>query len=561
MNTEQPVIVTSQSEQMERSGWLAVLLVLGISAYAAFAQRPAIATDVGTYLLANATSHGTKPTVLTSVDPQDLSQDRHSPITWWPASYGAIPALVDQSAAVIGANLNSGEVIQWTTFIGWVLGIFFWFWFFKLVCPPKALPWIFLCFLTARYSHANFYLYDGGEFFYWAFFPAILLLNYKAAVSDKSKLISVYLAAGAGAMTPMLVLLKYSAGLSCVGFGVGWLWLIYTGRVSKRAFINWCINAGVISGFIFWLGMIPEGNPTQVDSPIQWTPLLWIPGAWLFAMTDLGTLLNKFTLDLLPPMGSHHDGSEGWLFLPAALLVWWILRKYSPPSPKEKSITSNIEQARPLLIGHLLGFSIVLVVFLVRGSAIHMDTRFLRPAAIAILPLLLPALWNTCAASSLRIRVPAVFLLATFTLIPSLYGVAALGHKTFIRSQYAERLTDSNGLRHDLLSRTGDAAAFFEQLNKQTTSDDVIYLLEPTMGIPLKERRLFIEEHAHLRTKETLASRSYRGKPAGTLYIPLPKRLVEDGRAEAIKNSFRDITDWSKSTIESQPDWILLLGR
>ena len=190
-----------------------------------------------------------------------------------------------------------------------------------------------------------------------------------------------------------------------------------------------------------------------------------------------------------------------------------------------------------------------------------MDTRFLRPAAIAILPLLLPALWNTCTASSLQIRVPAVFLLATFTLIPSLYGVAALGHKTFIRSQYAERLTDSNGLRHDLLSRNGDAAAFFEQLNKQTTSDDVIYLLEPTMGIPLKERRLFIEEHAHLRTKETLASRTHQGKPAGTLYIPLPKRLVEDGRAEAIKNSFRDITDWSKSTIENQPDWILLLGQ
>ena len=81
------------------------------------------------------------------------------------------------------------------------------------------------------------------------------------------------------------------------------------------------------------------------------------------------------------------------------------------------------------------------------------------------------------------------------------------------------------------------------------------------MGIPLKERRLFLEEHAHLRTKEVLASRNYRGTPAGTLYLPLPKQLVEDGRAEAIKNSFRDITDWSESTIENQPDWILLSGR
>ena len=87
MTAEQPVTATSQSEQVGKVGWFAVLLILGISAYAAFAQRPAIATDVGTYLLANATSHDIKPTVLTSVDPQDLSQDRRSPITWWPESY------------------------------------------------------------------------------------------------------------------------------------------------------------------------------------------------------------------------------------------------------------------------------------------------------------------------------------------------------------------------------------------------------------------------------------------------------------------------------------------
>lgn len=561
MTAEQPVTATSQSEQVSKVGWFAVLLILGISAYAAFAQRPAIATDVGTYLLANATSRGIKPTVLTSVDPQDLSQDRRSPITWWPESYGAIPELVNKSTAAIGLNLDSGQVIQWTTFIGWGLGIFFWFWFFRLVCSPTALPWIFLCFLSARYSHANFYLYDGGEFFYWSLFPAILLLNYKAAISDQTKRVSIYLAAGAGAMTPMLVLLKYSAGLSSVGFGVAWLWLIYTRRVSKRAFINWCINAGIMAGFILWLGIIPEGNPTQVDSPIQWTPLLWIPGAWLFAMTDLGTLLNKLTLDLLPSMGNHHDGSEGWLFLPVALLVWWVLKNHPTQSPKDETVTSNIERTKPLLIGHLLGFSLVLLVFLVRGSAIHMDTRFLRPAAIAVLPLILPALWNARTTSHLQRRVAGLFLLATFTLIPSLYGIAALGHKTFIRAQYAERLTDSDGLRHDLLSRTGDAVAFFDQLNKQTTSEDVIYILEPTMGIPLKERRLFMEEHAHLRTKEVLASRNYRGTPAGTLYLPLPKQLVEDGRAEAIKNSFRDITDWSESTIENQPDWILLSGR
>ena len=97
-------------------------------------------------------------------------------------------------------------------------------------------------------------------------------------------------------------------------------------------------------------------------------------------------------------------------------------------------------------------------------------------------------------------------------------------------------------------------------LEKQTTSEDVIYILEPTMGIPLKKRRLFIEEHPHLRSREYLASRNYRGTPAGRLFIPLPKQLVDEGKADAIKKSFQDISNWEESTIQSQPDWILLIG-
>ncbi|MBA63507.1 MAG: hypothetical protein CMJ76_14210 [Planctomycetaceae bacterium] len=560
MNAEQPVATTKEQKRVEQVGWLAVVLIIFISIYAAFVQRPAVATDVGTYLLANATNDARNPTILTSVDPRNLSQNRNSPITWWPESYGAIPEIVEQLAAIIGNHLDIGQVIQWTTFIGWILGITLWFLFFRLVCPATALPWIFLCFLTARYSHVNFYLYDGGEFFYWALFPAVLLLNCKAVLTDQSKLSSTYLAAGAGTVTPLLVLIKYSAGLSSVGFGAGWLWLIYSGYVSKRSFLSWCVNAGMIAGFIFWLGLIPEGNPTQIDSPIQWTPLLWIPGAWLFAMTDLGTLFNKFTLDILPAMGSHEDGSEGWLFIPFALLLWWVLKNHFSQRAKDKSAELKIKRTKPLLIGHLLGFSLMLLVFLVRGSAIHMDTRFLRPAAIALLPLILMALWSAGKSSRLQIRISAQLLLVSFALIPSLYGIASLGDKTFIRSRYADALTDSNGLRHDLLSKTGDGAAFFEMLEKMTTAKDVIYIIEPTMGIPLKKRRLFIEEHAHLRSRTSLASRNYRGTPAGNLFIPLPKQMVNQGKADAIKRSFQDISNWKVSVMQSQPDWILLIG-
>jgi len=557
MNAERPV---AASQRLQQAGWFSVILVLLVSLYACFAQPPAVATDVGTYLLANTTNPSRNPTILSSVDPQDLNLNRHQELTWWPESYGAIPEFVEQSARTLGCNLNTGQVIQWTTLIGWLIGVTFWFWLFKLVCSSRALPWVFLCMLAARYSHANFYLYDGGEFLYWAAFPAVLLLNYKAVTTDQSKIYSAYLAAGAGALTPMLVLLKYSAGLSSVGFGVAWLWLLYKNRISKRSFVNWSVNAGTIAFFILWLGLIPEGNPTQVDSSVQWTPLLWITGAWLFAMTDLGTLLNKFTVDVLPDMGSHHDASEGWLFLPLALLLAWVLKQHFSETTDKRLTDPKTKNGNPLLIGHLLGFSFTLLVLLIGGSAIHMDTRFLRPASIAVLPLTLLTLWNARSASRRFIRMTATILLTVLTLFPCLYGLAALGHKTFIRAQHAKALTDSVGLRHDLLSVKGDGVKFFQELKEMTTADDVIYLLEPSMGIPLANRRLLVEEHAHLRSKDDLEARTYQGTPNGKIYLPLPMQLVNDGRAEVIQHSFRDISRWNQRTIPSQPGWLLFIG-
>ena len=101
---------------------------------------------------------------------------------------------------------------------------------------------------------------------------------------------------------------------------------------------------------------------------------------------------------------------------------------------------------------------------------------------------------------------------------------------------------------------------FFQELKDITTADDVIYILEPSMGIPLVSRRLLVEEHAHLRSKDDLAARVYQGTPNGKIYLPLPMQLVNDGRAEVIQHSFRDISRWDQRAIPSQPDWLLFIG-
>ena len=299
------------SDRLRRAGWLLVLLLSLLSLYSFFVQRPGLTSDIATYTLASEQFKAgltTEPDLLLSVDPQDLSQLRESKLTWWPRSYGFIPRTVQQTAAALGFDLDLGQTIRWIVVGGWILAILLWSRFFQLSTSSTALPWLIVVLLCTRYSHSNGYLFDGGEFFYWAVFPAVLLVNLAALKTRDSKLTTITLAVLAGLLTPGLVLLKYSAGLSSFGFAAAWIWVVYRKHSLQLSLFYWAIGAGISTGLVVGLGLLPAGNPTQIDSPVQWTPLLWAMGAWLFAMTDLGTLLGKFTEDLLPAMGTHNDG-------------------------------------------------------------------------------------------------------------------------------------------------------------------------------------------------------------------------------------------------------------
>jgi hypothetical protein len=101
---------------------------------------------------------------------------------------------------------------------------------------------------------------------------------------------------------------------------------------------------------------------------------------------------------------------------------------------------------------------------------------------------------------------------------------------------------------------------FFADLLAVSDPDDVLYVIDPALGIPLVSRRLFTEEHASLRTKEELAQRTFNGRPQGRLLIPLPKFMIDDGRAIDICDSFKDIPHWTTSEMRGQPYWILLIS-
>jgi len=102
-----------------------------------------LATDIATYTLANAqydAGQTNNPDVLVSVDPQNISLNRETKLTWWPRSYGSVPRATKQVVGYFGIHLNEGQTMRWLVRLGWLLAISLWTCFFLAVSVTQCTP-------------------------------------------------------------------------------------------------------------------------------------------------------------------------------------------------------------------------------------------------------------------------------------------------------------------------------------------------------------------------------------------------------------------------------------
>ncbi|HIA18052.1 MAG TPA: hypothetical protein EYN70_01300 [Planctomycetaceae bacterium] len=567
----------SQGTMQSQIGWWCVWALVFATVLVALRQPPEVMTDAGHCMLA-AEQHYQRENLefhtLIQADPKDLQGPEVSiPITWWPASYSFLPYLGRLS------GLNWGRSLQLIFLIGWSLGVWGWTCFFRRLLSPAILPWAVAAFLVFRYTHANANVYDGGEFLFWSLFPWILLVNLHAmqtsALDGWRSATTVTLAA---VVTVLLVLVKYSAGLSALGIAVAWVVVAFRYQVPRNRLCFWV--AGAVLGVLLVIpgGLLPSGNPSNVgeEERIQWTALCWAPGAWTFAITDLESLVARLLISdrqtsLLPAIGRFGDGQIAWLTpvtLGLLLGLWYRLRR-------ERHKVESLRAWNPLLpfdqrtliravvVVHLITFSVVLSGLILAGSKIHMDARFLRPAAIAFLPWLLVGIVQAIRSSSFPTRLVGVATLGLFIVIPALYGAATATSKTVVRGSAAAARTGPLGIRHDLLGKDGNAKRFYENLKKlQKGPTTTYYLLEHALALPLAEERILIE-HAHLRTREHLASKQYKGIPEDGVILVVPGHFEDNGKLATIQGSFIDIKEghWETSSLKSQPNWLVSISR
>jgi|GEM_PF-675944 len=561
-------------------GWWCVWLLMLATLLLVWRQKPDVMTDAGTCLLAAEQYHQRKENpfhTLVEVNPENLNQEVATRITWWPASYSALPYLLRQ------AGLNWGQALQLVFLCGWALGIWGWTCFFRRLLSPRLLPWLLAAFLTFRYTHANANVYDAGEFLFWAFFPWALLANIGCMQIDRLNhwrpVIAVLLAA---MLTTFLVTVKYSAGISALGMAIAWIFVVLRHQVPLQRFCWWIGGAALGTLLVTQTGLLPSGNPGTVRSGMQWTVLCWAPGAWTFAITDLESLVARLLLwapqrSWLPGIGRYGDGQVALLSpftLGIMIYLWYLLRRETEKNKSIQRIPAfrtawnpnlPIEQRqliKTVVVVHLVSFTIVLSSLILAGSAIHMDSRFLRPAAIAFLPCLLAGMIQAIQSSQPRTRLVGTITLGLFVVIPVLYGAATATYKTLVRGGTASAKTGPLGIRHDLLDRNGNANDFYQELtNLSAGPNTTYYLLEHALALPLAKQRILIE-HAHLRSLEHLSTKRYSGHPKDGVILVLPGNFAQNGKLAAIQDSFLDIKKdhWKTRPLKSQPDWLVSIS-
>ena len=153
----------SASQKIRCAGWAFVAFVSAVTLFAMLMTPLGLATDIATYTLANAqydAGQTKDPNVLVSVDPQNISLNKETKLTWWPRSYGSVPRATKQFVGYFGIDLNEGQTMRWIVKLGWLLAISLWTCFFWQSASRNALPWLIAILMCARYSTANLFLFD-----------------------------------------------------------------------------------------------------------------------------------------------------------------------------------------------------------------------------------------------------------------------------------------------------------------------------------------------------------------------------------------------------------------
>ena len=474
------------------------------------------------------------PVTARQPNPDDLATDIEIRHTWHPPGYQIVP----YGFRVLGVSW--GDAVRLTVLSMIFVGVSGWYLAFRQSgLSEPALGWLFIAFLFFRYTHAEIVHYTGGDLLLWALFPWAMVVNV-AALGGRQ---AVALAAAAGAVTASLMWVRYLTGLLTFGLGLAWIVAVCLRWVPIRSLVAWASAAAVVFGLTMWAGFPGAWNSAGTISLAPPWPVgesFWHVTAWSLAISDLGSLLHYF---FLHPAGQMLRPFHLIFFsFPLALLAAGVIKCRTA---EDATSTARAYRLTAIIVTLAVAVQIAAMTFL--NATLGFEIRYHRFSAILLLPLIACGSLRLFNSRSWACRVLGCGTIATFIVVPALYGFAAFAHKAVMRPQ-SRAIVSSKGLAYPQLGGSGDIRLMLSHLRDLGSHQSSVYYLPPPFLIEMVDRRCIMQTRFNTQQANGLPL-VYCGVPPGGVILVFENSDEASGWPNQVKESFRDVEVWTRVTL------------
>ena len=454
-------------------------------------------------------------------DLSDISREVEGFMSTWSPGQHLLPGLVEK----LGMSLGLAIVVVVAIFS--VLGLVGWFALYRAFGFPLQTAAIALAVMTCnRFFNLSFTNYTGGEVLLFGVVPWFILMVWR--LRNLRWFAVLPLVVG----TAVLVVAKLS------GLVIGAAVVGGAAICGDRAWLKWdtvrkLVVAGVtigLMGVIFYFAWFTRGvTAASISTAAHPDGLIFYVSFGVSSLWSASTSLLDLASYLFLNPGREVFQSitpvAYAFFLPAVATFVFTWIRLSASHGEYLRFTYSISAA-------MLVFFLVLWM---AGKSVSLEERHFRIPSLLLFVGVVHA-FVTSRSWLARILFVAVAALSC------LYGLAAFVTRTEANTRYP---MGDRGFRQ--LSASAEAVAYIRTIDvagpdwKKT----LIFLPSPEIALEVRNSRSWAN-HADFETIEALKAQVYRGR-VDRLYVFVQKRLLGDGKADAILRSFVDypIDGWT----------------
>lgn len=495
---------------------------------ASFVVPASVYSDSGWGFLALKSWHEGAPfNQIAAPSNENITEDRSRFLTLWTPAQYFVPALF------LDANRNYARAMSLTVVLFSLLGLTgCYVLYMRLGFSPQMALLSCAVIASSRFFALPFSIYNGGEVLLFGAFGWLLYAALRCAELRWWHLL----------MLPAIFLLGVFLKLSFVICSLAIVCTLVVLKVARSSASE--LSTGVMKVYILKLAIawsafyailyvlfLSKGSTPasglHIHLPVN--GVLFAFAAPLLSAFSLGDLLSRVFSN--PSRMLLHNLADSYLLLVmVSLLTLWLF--YSV----RKLTLSHYQIA---LFCFFAVYFVTMAGLFIKGSIVSVEDRHFRPVGLLLLPGILTTLANT---KTQWLKLSGI----AFVALCCIYGVFSYTVRWRQNQQWPH---GRSGISLGTISPA--SLEILHSLDDTLPAKSAIfYVTSPEIALEVKRQRA-ISSHADFESIEELRDRRYYGK-VDNLIVILPRKLVHEGKAQAILESFRDygITTWEKEELD-----------